>query len=235
MLLKWCLRKALASLSLIFYLYIVYTRMWKDDSVIKNAYWSSRGLEFCSQHPELAAHNNLWLQFQGVWHLLLATLGTCMHVGHIQASKHVHIHTKIIFFKKREKMILKTFYSTELLWEQEKNVRVASNGTSLNLGRLRPASPPPPKQETQWQRWKISWAKAIFLNSTSTSYLSAFNRSHLLPLNSCPKPIPPGQDLICCTFWEALTKHPACLLHSFLGSTQDNLPPFISSGANETQ
>lgn len=38
----------------------------RDDSVVKNGYCSSRGLELSSQNPRVVAHNCLYLYIQGM-------------------------------------------------------------------------------------------------------------------------------------------------------------------------
>lgn len=47
---------------------------WRDDSVVKTVYCSSRGPEFESQHPHQAAHN----QPQRNW-IPLASVGLCTY------------------------------------------------------------------------------------------------------------------------------------------------------------
>ena len=52
-------------------------RVWADNSVSKNTYYSSRGQRFSSQH-HIVDHNYLELQFLGSTSLLFICIGSCM-------------------------------------------------------------------------------------------------------------------------------------------------------------
>jgi hypothetical protein len=54
---------------------------------------------------ELAVHNNLYLQFQGISYLF-STLSTCIHVVHVQTSMCAHTHNILRREKKCKDFVL---------------------------------------------------------------------------------------------------------------------------------
>jgi hypothetical protein len=74
---------------------LVFVRGWRDGSVVKSTYCSSRGPKFCSWHPYWATvtcNSSFW----GV-NVLLWPQYAHVH-AHARARAHTHTHTRTIFF-----------------------------------------------------------------------------------------------------------------------------------------